>query len=123
MPGTRPSLGVLVLDDGSAYSLTNDYVLGREPGNAPEVIGGAALPLTLADPDLTMSRIHARITMSGWDVRVVDAGSANGTFVAAPGNDWTRLNPEEPVTIVPETRLRIGERTLVFDSNHNQGHS
>jgi hypothetical protein len=120
--GRRPSLGVLVLDDGSAYSLTNDYILGREPANAPEVLGGAALPLTLIDPDLTMSRIHARITMTGWDVRVADAGSANGTFVAAPGNDWTRLNPEEPVTIVPATRVRVGERTLVFDSSNNQGH-
>ncbi len=38
--GPRPPLGVLVFDDGSVFQLEDDYVLGRQPEGAPEVIVG-----------------------------------------------------------------------------------
>ena len=40
--GPRPSLGVLLRDDGSAYSLDGDYVLGRQPELAEDVAAGRA---------------------------------------------------------------------------------
>ncbi len=119
VPGTRPPLGVIVLDDGATYPLVGDYLVGREPEHGKEVAEGRAKPLPLADPDQTMSRAHARIELVGWDVRIVDAGSANGTFIALPGEtDWTRIPAEEPRTIPPGTRIAIGGRSLVFDSHH-----
>ena len=34
--GPRPSLGVLVLDDGTSYALDTDYLVGRSPGSPDE---------------------------------------------------------------------------------------
>lgn len=118
VPGPRPPLGVVVLDDGATYTLNEDYVLGREPEGAEDVLSGKALPLPLEDPDRSLSRVHAVIQLRGWDVRIMDAHSANGTFVARPGEqEWTRLPPDEPTTIRPGTRVTVGSRSLVFDSH------
>lgn len=117
--GKRPPLGVLVFDDGSVVPINQDYVLGREPEGAPQVVDGSAAPLQIDDPELKVSRVHARIQLKDWDVRVVDAGSANGTSVLKRGqSEWVRLVPEEPVTITPGTRVTMGGRTMEFDSHH-----
>jgi hypothetical protein len=118
--GLRPPLGVVVLDDGAVFALTRDYVVGRDPEQDPAILSGRAVPLILDDPDLAMSRVHARILLDGWEVRVEDAHSANGTFVArTPDAAWTRLEPGLPTTIAPGTRLTMGGRTLVFESHQN----
>lgn len=118
VPGPRPPLGVLVVDDGSVFTLSHDYVVGREPENADDVQAGRALPLPLADPDHTLSRVHAKVLLEGWDVKVVDGRSANGTFLAKQGETaWTRLTPGEPTTIQPGTRISLGGRSIVFDSH------
>lgn len=117
--GSRPPLGVAVLDDGSTYVLDGDYVIGREPDEDPDVQAGRARPLVLDDPERTVSRVHARIALVGWDVNVSDSDSSNGTHIAQAGaTDWTRLTPHETVTIRPGARLLVGDRTLVFDSHH-----
>ena len=117
--GQRPPLGVIVLDDGAVFTLDGDYVLGREPDGAEEAKAGTATPLALEDPDVTMSRVHAKLLLVGWDVRLVDAGSANGTFVARPGEtEWTRVPAGESTTLKPGTKVSLGGRTLVFDSHH-----
>ena len=119
MTGPRPPLGVLVLDDGTVYGVARDYVLGREPENAPEVLTGQADALPLDDPDVTMSRVHAKLQLVDWTVELVDAGSANGTFTAAPGQtEWTRLPANGRVALTPGTKISLGGRTLVFDSHH-----
>lgn len=116
----RPPLGVLVLDDGSVYALDADYVVGREPEVSQEVQAGRAVPLALDDPAQTLSRVHAKILRSGWDVCLVDAHSANGSFVAAPGAaDWTRLVPDVATTVTPGSRIQVGGRNMVFDSHRN----
>jgi hypothetical protein len=119
LPGPRPPLGVIVLDDGAVFTLAGDYVLGREPDHAEEVLAGTATALALDDPDVTMSRVHARVTLVGWDVRLEDAGSANGTYTAKPGEtEWTKLGTGESVILKPGSKVSLGGRTLVFDSHH-----
>jgi pSer/pThr/pTyr-binding forkhead associated (FHA) protein len=116
--GPRPPLGVLVTDEGAVFSLVHDYVIGREPETAPEIVAGTALPIALDDPKVAMSRIHARILLDGWEVRVEDATSANGTFVGGHGEgDWTRLAPGVPTTIKAGTRIAVGGRTLTFETH------
>ncbi|WP_246377656.1 FHA domain-containing protein [Nocardioides ginsengisegetis] len=117
--GHRPPLGVLVLDDGSVHALIRDYVIGRDPGAADDVRDGRATALVLEDPDLSLSRVHARLVLDGWDVRVEDAGSVNGTYVADPGSEeWRRLEADVPTTIPAGSRLRMGARTMTFESHH-----
>jgi hypothetical protein len=119
--GARPPLGVLVLDDGTILALTTDLVVGREPENAEEVRAGLATGVELEDPKGSMSRIHARVILDGWDVRVADANSANGTFVAATLDaDWTRLPPGVPTTIAPGARISWGGRTATFESHQKR---
>lgn len=116
----RPPLGVLVTDEGSVFTLTGDYVLGRDPGRAPAVLSGAAAPLVLRDEEHSTSRVHARLTLSGWTVRVSDGGSANGTFVSrsGPAGPWTPVDTGTGTRLYPGDRVRVGHRQLLFDCYH-----
>src|SRR4029450_13387146 len=84
--GIRPPLGVLTFDDGEAYALTGDVIVGREPAVDDLVVTGGGRAVRIADDDRTISRAHALIRLVGWDVFLEDRGSANGTFFrgAAP---------------------------------------
>jgi catechol 2,3-dioxygenase-like lactoylglutathione lyase family enzyme len=117
--GPRPPLGVLVFDDGSTYTLDHGYVLGRQPDDDPLVVRGERRPLVVDDPDRSVSRVHGEVVLDGWDVRVVDRGSANGTFVFdAEQEAWHQLTPDQAVTIAPSTRVAVGNRTFVFETPH-----
>jgi len=114
--GERPALGVLVVDDGSAIVLHGGCVFGREPERSEPARRGAT-PIRLADHSGQMSRAHAEIRLVGWEVMVVDLGSTNGTFVRLPGDHQPRrLNPGTAMTLIPGAELKIGGRTLKFDS-------
>lgn len=116
--GPRPPLGVIVFDDGTTFTLDSDYVLGREPENEPSVLAGTARPLAIEDAERTVSRVHAGLVIDGWSVKAIDRGSANGTFIAGPGeDDWIPLIPNRPTAIKPGTRVRLGQRILLFDSH------
>ena len=61
----------LVGDDGSLHLLTDgDNVVGRETGLQVSITG-----------ESSVSRLHARVMVSGGQAVVSDAGSTNGTFV------------------------------------------
>jgi FHA domain len=119
--GPRPPLGVLVFDDGSVYQLEQDYVLGRQPEGAPEVVSGAARPLRLEDSGGTVSRAHALISLEGWTVRLSDHGSANGTYIAMLNSpDWQPVPPNGRVVLAPGTTIKLGNRTLKYESHRGQ---
>jgi len=115
--GNRPSLGSLVFDDGTTADVDGDYVLGREPERDEGVVAGRARPLLVTDDDLEISRIHAGVVLDGWDATIVDLDSANGTFISTPAEtSWIRLIPHVPVVLSGGTRVRLGQRTILFDS-------
>jgi hypothetical protein len=119
--GPRPPLGVLVFDDGSVYQLEQDYVLGRQPEGAPEVVAGTARPLRLEDSGGTVSRAHALVSLEGWTVRISDHGSANGTYIATPHSpDWQPVPPNGRVVLTPGTTIKLGNRTLKYESHRGQ---
>jgi hypothetical protein len=115
----RPPLGVLLIDDGMALRLDADYLLGRDPEHAKEVMSGEARPTRLTDVEGSVSRRHVRISLEQWDVRLVDLGSVNGTYVMPPGEEtFAQIPPHEPVTIVPGTKVRVGGlRTFRYESH------
>ncbi len=97
-----------------------DYVIGREPEQAPDVKAGRARALVLQDGEHSTSRVHARLELSGWSVLLKDSGSANGTFLSRGGaaGPWTVV-PREPGTpLRPGDRVRLGKRQLLFDRYH-----
>lgn len=115
----RPPLGVLVVDDTSTFTLDADYVIGRQPDTDPAVAEGRARPLVIEDPDRIAGRRHAEIRLRGWDVILVDRGSANGTWILPPGADsWIRLEPDREVVLASATRIQVGPSQLVYHSHH-----
>jgi diguanylate cyclase (GGDEF)-like protein len=63
--------------------------------------------------DLGLSRVHARLVRRGSSFYLADQGSTNGTFVHEQ-----RL--EGPVEVGPGTRFRLGLRTVVALSLHDE---
>jgi len=109
----RPPLGELVVDDGTKVTLDGDYVLGREPTLDGDVLAGRARPLRINDPNGTVSRLHLKISLVGWQVEVSDLGSANGSVLHSPDGERT-LAPFEPAAIEPGARIGIGHRTMQY---------
>lgn len=117
--GPRPTLGVVVTDDGTTYTLDADYIVGREPEREPSVQSGHVRLLKLQDPERSISRVHAEIRLLDWDVFIVDRGSANGTFVAARDEvSWKRLPAGKPEKVMPGTRVAFGRRVMTYDTHH-----
>jgi FHA domain-containing protein len=115
--GPRPPLGLLAFEDGATYTVDAEYLMGRLPEADPRVISGALRALALEDTSGAVSRVHAQIVLDGWDTLIVDAGSRNGTFVCAPGEQgWTQLPAGESYRLVPGSRVRIGGRSFQFES-------
>lgn len=113
----QTSLGLLVFDDGAAFGLDDNYVLGREPEIDEAVAAGNARPIALDDPADTVSRVHAEIRLASSDVHLIDRGSTNGTHLWDESSGaWERLAAGEPRVIRPGARGAIGRRTFVYEA-------
>ncbi len=112
--GTRPPVGILTLDDGSIYQLSDDLVLGRDPqpdGNLAAIVD-----------DRSVSRNHLRIHLHGWEVLVEDLQSSNGSHVLPPGgSSYQRLAPGTPVPMRSGTVLAFGQRWASFEATAAAG--
>jgi hypothetical protein len=116
--GVRPPLGVVVLDDGSVFQLDTPYLLGRDPSSDERVQSGEFRGLPIIDQSNQVSRVHARLELRGWDVVLVDNNSTNGTFLHVPKTpDWQRLPAGAEHVLVQGSRIRIGHRTLAFNTH------
>ncbi|MEQ6903400.1 FHA domain-containing protein [Nocardioides sp. YIM 152588] len=116
--GLRPPLGVIVLDDGAVFQVDTPYLLGRDPDSDERVAAGRFRGLPVVDQSHQVSRVHARLELRGWDVVLIDNHSTNGTFVHVPkATDWQRLAPGGEHVLVQGTRVRIGNRTLAFNTH------
>lgn len=117
--GVRPSLGFLVFDDGTTFTLDADYVVGREPHTDDRVVQGHSRPLRIDTRNETLSRVHAEVRLEGWHVQIHDRGSTNGTFVwNENANAWTTVQPGQPAHVRPGTHGAFGHRTFVYESPH-----
>ncbi|KAA1418703.1 FHA domain-containing protein [Nocardioides humilatus] len=116
--GVRPPLGVVVLDDGSVFQLDTPYLLGRDPNADERVQAGDFRGLPIIDQSNQVSRVHARLELRGWDVVLIDNSSTNGTFIHVPKTpDWQRLPSGAEHVLVQGTRIRIGHRTLAYNTH------
>jgi hypothetical protein len=75
------------------------------------VVAGTVRPLKIADADGVVSRKHVRVALVGWEIQVVDLGSANGTFVQYPGDPSSHaLVAHQPIVVRPGTQVTMGRR-------------
>lgn len=109
----RPPLGRLVLSTGETVLLDRDVILGRNP-SAPNAIGRAAARLIeVEDPELEVSRNHCEIRVDGWDARLRDLGSQNGTFLVRPGQEDERVGEDSARLLSPGDAFRLGSGLTV----------
>ncbi|MBG0833220.1 hypothetical protein HS041_36570 [Planomonospora sp. ID67723] len=110
----RPVLGYLVSDDGTAYALDADYVVGRAPQSDEKVRDGRARGL-VTDGDLTVGEAHADVALDQWDVLITDRGQGVGTFLReSDSTNWIRLTPGQAFAMQSSTQIRIGNREFVY---------
>ena len=110
----QPTLGILLLDDGSSYTLDAGYLIGSHPDLANALSRGDVRPLVLPERDGVVPT-HAEIALDGWAVTATDRAPDAGTWVRRPGDrEWSRLAPSRPEMIVAESQVRVGERVLTF---------
>jgi hypothetical protein len=109
----RPPLGVLLVDDGRGYILDRDYVIGREPLLDGDVAEGRATALPMSDPEGSVSRLHLRISLVGWQVKVQDLGSSNGSVLHRSGGSRP-LAPMDDAVLDPGARVGVGRRAVQF---------
>jgi hypothetical protein len=103
---------VLVAEDGAVYPLDRAYVLGRDPLADKTVHDAAATPIAVLN-DQHVSRVHAFISIDGDRVRVRDASTPGGTFIAAPrAKEWIQVGAA-PAELPVGWSLRIGERIFI----------
>lgn len=115
--GPRPPLGRLTWDNGEVHELLGAVLVGRDVGFDGAVISGELAALVPGGQNDSMSRVHAELRPSGWDVVVIDRGSTNGTFIwDEPSKAWQRLPPDEPHVVRPGSVLAFGERTATFEA-------
>ncbi|HET9893982.1 MAG TPA: FHA domain-containing protein [Streptosporangiaceae bacterium] len=120
-PGTRPPLGVLLLDDGSVFQLDRNYIVGREPGLDASVASGRSRALRINDDSGIVSRVHAKIALDGWHVLVTDLGSANGTRVRlAKQPTETQLQPHVPLVLTTGSQIDLGGRGFRYESHRGR---
>ncbi len=114
--GLRPPLGRLTWDNGEMDQLPGAVLVGREVGLDVAVMAGELAPLVPSGPNDSMSRVHAELRPSGWDVVVIDRASTNGTFVWDEASKaWQRLTPGEAHVLQAGAVLAFGERTATFE--------
>ncbi|GAB6899989.1 hypothetical protein JCM9957A_30790 [Kineosporia succinea] len=113
----RPPLGVLVFDNGDRIELDRPVVLGRDP-KAQSNSADPEAPILHAVASSTgqVSRTHAEIRPSGWDVLLTDLGAMNGTALTLPGESPQAIEPGVPTAITPGCRVDLGGETgFVFE--------
>jgi len=112
----RPPLGVLVFDNGDRVMIDRPVVIGRDPKKMSSADPEA--PVLHAVPSATgqVSRTHAEIRASGWDVVLTDLGAMNGTAVTLPGQDPVAIESGTPTTLSSGARVDLGgESGFVFE--------
>ncbi|MGH9107842.1 MAG: hypothetical protein ACRDZX_18825, partial [Acidimicrobiales bacterium] len=112
----RPSLGVLLADDGSIWQLDRGYLIGGDPASAPEVQNGSLQPLPMRPgPNHAMAQVQAEVQLRDWSVYLVDRGAEGGSCTQGPDvQGWSQLSRNEQRQLADGSHLSCGGRVLTY---------
>ncbi|MDO4783621.1 MAG: RDD family protein [Propionibacteriaceae bacterium] len=100
----------LTFDDGTVRYVRTSVVIGRDPVPDAEHPGAQRVPVR--DPERTISKTHAVLTVHGDSVVVEDLNSTNGTVVVAPNGERSAALPGTPIWAGAGSTVEFGERSV-----------
>lgn len=109
----QPSLGAVYFSTGEVFTLDRDIVVGRRPTYRPQPGRTDAHLVPVPSPNQEISRTHCVIVVDGWDVRVQDLRSNNGTFLLRPGHNPLRVTEGQPTVMRVGDVLDIGDGVTI----------
>lgn len=109
----RPPLGALIFSTGEIVSLDRDVVVGRRPSAKSQEGRLDPRLVALPSPNREISRNHCEIRVDGWDIRIRDLGSNNGTFLTREGQEPLRVGEAFPVILRNGDTIDLGESITI----------
>ncbi len=105
----RPELGYLTMSTGGRIKLDRSVLMGRSP-SLDRYLGSETPHLVkVPSPTNDISRNHLEVSLDGWQVRVIDLNSKNGTIIRLPGREVERLRPDVASIIEPGTFVMLSD--------------
>lgn len=109
--GTDPDTSATRLEGAFAWALTIEggpqagltYVLGKG-----DSIAGRGATSTIYLPDVTVSREHARLSVTEENLRIIDLASTNGTYINGVRHATGTLAVDD-LLMIGKFRLRVSK--------------
>ena len=109
----RPVLGVLRVSSGATAILDSDVIIGRLPQGTTSTAAQRPRLLTVPSPGKAISKTHCAVRVEGWDMRVEDLGSTNGTFLLRAGEEPRRVPEHQQLLLRAGDIIDIGDGTTL----------
>ena len=109
----RPVLGVLRVSSGATAILDTDVIIGRLPQGTSSTAAQRPRLLAVPSPGKAISKTHCAVRVEGWDMRVEDLGSTNGTFLLRAGEEPRRVPEHQQLFLRIGDIIDIGDGTTL----------
>ena len=109
----RPVLGVLRGSSGATAILDTDVIIGRQPQGTSSTAAQRPRLLAVPSPGKAISKTHCAVRVEGWDMRVEDLGSTNGTFLLRAGEEPRRVPEHQQLLLRAGDIIDIGDGTTL----------
>ena len=109
----QPVLGVLRVSSGATAILDTDVIIGRLPQGTSSTAAQSPRLLAVPSPGKAISKTHCAVRVEGWDMRVEDLGSTNGTFLLRAGEEPRRVPEHQQLFLRIGDVIDIGDGTTL----------
>ena len=109
----QPVLGVLRVSSGATAVLDADIIIGRLPQGTSSTAAQSPHLLAVPSPGKAISKTHCAVRVEGWDMRVEDLGSTNGTFLLRAGEEPRRVPEHQQLFLRIGDVIDIGDGTTL----------
>jgi hypothetical protein len=104
----RPNLGILRFSNELIVPLDRSVIFGRDP--RPSTDNPAERPNLIRPIESgELSRMHASITIEGWQLLLRDLGSTHGTFLTRPGATTEQIRAQKDYQVEPGSVVSFAE--------------
>ena len=109
----QPVLGVLRVSSGATAVLDADIIIGRLPQGTSSTAAQSPRLLAVPSPGKAISKTHCAVRVEGWNMRVEDLGSTNGTFLLRAGEEPRRVPEHQQLFLRIGDVIDIGDGTTL----------